>query len=115
MDANGGVDEGGRMRLGDPVTAKGILEELRRRPGERSRPELERDNIDRLLKQFWSVRQNRIRHTWKAGIQSKRRDGSSGFLLSDTNFLDPCCRYRRRGDDRLSRAGLSADRETAVG
>jgi uncharacterized protein (TIGR02302 family) len=56
--ANGGVDEGGRMRLGDPITnyavekAKGILEELRRRAGERARPEIERDYIDRLLKQF---------------------------------------------------------------
>ena len=56
--ANGGVDEGGRMRLGDPVSnyavekAKGILEELRRRAGERARPEIERDYIDRLLKQF---------------------------------------------------------------
>jgi uncharacterized protein (TIGR02302 family) len=56
--ANGGVDEGGRMRLGDPVNnyavekAKGILDELRRRAGERSRPEIERDYIDRLLKQF---------------------------------------------------------------
>ena len=56
--ANGGIDDGGRMRLGDPISnyavekAKGILEELRRRAGERARPELERDYIDRLLKQF---------------------------------------------------------------
>jgi uncharacterized protein (TIGR02302 family) len=56
--ANGGVDEGGRMRMGDPTAnyavekAKGILDELRRRAGERSRPEIERDYIDRLLKQF---------------------------------------------------------------
>jgi len=56
--ANGGVDEGGRMRMGDPIgnyaleKAKGILEELRRRAGERARPEIERDYIDRLLKQF---------------------------------------------------------------
>jgi uncharacterized protein (TIGR02302 family) len=55
---NGGVEDGGRMRLGDPTSnyavekAKGILDELRRRAGERSRPELERDYIDRLLKQF---------------------------------------------------------------
>jgi hypothetical protein len=57
-NANGGIDEGGRMRMGDPVgnyaveKAKGIIEELRRRAGERSRPEIERDYIDRLLKQF---------------------------------------------------------------
>ena len=56
--ANGGVDDGGQMRLGDPGSnyavekAKGILEELRRRAGERDRPEIERDYIDRLLKQF---------------------------------------------------------------
>jgi uncharacterized protein (TIGR02302 family) len=57
-NANGGIDDGGRMRLGDPTSnyavekAKGILDELRRRAGERARPELERDYIDRLLKQF---------------------------------------------------------------
>jgi len=57
--ANGGVDDGGRMRMGDGPDsnysvekAKGILDELRRRAGERSRPELERDYIDRLLRQF---------------------------------------------------------------
>jgi uncharacterized protein (TIGR02302 family) len=57
--ADGGVDEGGRMRMGEGPNsnyalekARGILEELRRRAGERSRPELERDYIDRLLKQF---------------------------------------------------------------
>jgi len=57
--ANGGVDDGGRMRMGDGPNnnyalekAKGILDELRRRAGERSRPELERDYIDRLLRQF---------------------------------------------------------------
>jgi uncharacterized protein (TIGR02302 family) len=56
--ANGGIDDGGRLRLGDPTSnyavekAKGILDELRRRAGERMRPELERDYIDRLLKQF---------------------------------------------------------------
>jgi uncharacterized protein (TIGR02302 family) len=55
---NGGVDDGGRLRLGAPVDsyavdkAKTILDELRRRAGERSRPEIERDYIDRLLKQF---------------------------------------------------------------
>lgn len=57
-DANGGLDDGGRMRLGGPSSnyavekAKTILDELRRRAGERSRPETERDYIDRLLKQF---------------------------------------------------------------
>ncbi len=57
--SNGGVDDGGAMRMGDGANnnyavekAKGILEELRRRAGERSRPEIERDYIDRLLKQF---------------------------------------------------------------
>jgi hypothetical protein len=57
-NANGGIDNDGRMRMGDPAAnyalekAKGILDELRRRAGERSRPEIERDYIDRLLKQF---------------------------------------------------------------
>jgi uncharacterized protein (TIGR02302 family) len=57
-DANGGIDEGGRMRMGGPTSnyavekAKTILDELRRRAGERERPEIERDYIDRLLKQF---------------------------------------------------------------
>ena len=32
--------------------AREILEELRKRSGERQRPPLERDYIDRLLKQF---------------------------------------------------------------
>jgi uncharacterized protein (TIGR02302 family) len=56
--ANSGVDDGGRLRLGGPDNnyavekAKGILDELRRRAGERERPEVERDYIDRLLKQF---------------------------------------------------------------
>ena len=57
--ANGGVDDGGRMRMGEGPNnnyalekARGILEELRRRAGERSRPDIERDYIDRLLKQF---------------------------------------------------------------
>jgi len=56
--ANGGIDNDGRLRMGDPTAnyalekAKGILDELRRRAGERSRPEIERDYIDRLLKQF---------------------------------------------------------------
>jgi len=57
-DANGGIDEGGRMRMGGPTSnyavekAKTILDELRRRAGERERPEIEHDYIDRLLKQF---------------------------------------------------------------
>jgi uncharacterized protein (TIGR02302 family) len=57
--ADGGADDGGRMRMGEGPNsnyalekARGILEELRRRAGERSRPEIERDYIDRLLKQF---------------------------------------------------------------
>jgi uncharacterized protein (TIGR02302 family) len=56
--ANSGVDDGGRLRLGGPDNnyavekAKSILDELRRRAGERDRPEIEREYIDRLLKQF---------------------------------------------------------------
>jgi hypothetical protein len=55
---NGGLDDGGEMRMGKSQSdyaiekAKEILEELRLRAGERSRPELERDYIDRLLRQF---------------------------------------------------------------
>ncbi|HLJ64243.1 MAG TPA: TIGR02302 family protein [Stellaceae bacterium] len=55
---NGGIYEGGRMRMGPKGDdagidkAKEILDELRHRAGERSRPELERDYLDRLLKQF---------------------------------------------------------------
>ncbi len=54
---NGGLDDGGLMRTGKVndtalERAKRILEELRERAGERDRPELERDYIDRLLKQF---------------------------------------------------------------
>jgi uncharacterized protein (TIGR02302 family) len=55
---NGGYDDGGQLRMGKSANdyalekAKEILEELRRRAGERSRPELERDYIDRLLKEF---------------------------------------------------------------
>jgi hypothetical protein len=36
----------------DVQRARRILDELRRRAGERNRPALERDYIDRLLKQF---------------------------------------------------------------
>jgi uncharacterized protein (TIGR02302 family) len=54
---NGGIDDGGTMRMGKVndtalERAKRILEELRQRAGERDRPVLERDYIDRLLKQF---------------------------------------------------------------
>ncbi len=54
---NGGIDDGGMMRMGKVndtalERAKRILEELRQRAGERDRPVLERDYIDRLLKQF---------------------------------------------------------------
>ena len=55
---NGGIDDGGTMRLGKSASdaamerAKAILGELRRRAGERERPALERDYIDRLLQQF---------------------------------------------------------------
>jgi hypothetical protein len=56
---NGGPNsDGGLMRMGKSGSdyalekAMGILEELRRRAGERSRPEIERDYIDRLLKEF---------------------------------------------------------------
>lgn len=56
-NGNGGIDDGGQLRMGKSNEtaldkAKEILEELRRRAGERSRPEIERDYIDRLLKQF---------------------------------------------------------------
>lgn len=54
---NGGIDDGGTLRMGKANDsaldkAKEILDELRRRAGERARPEIERDYIDRLLKQF---------------------------------------------------------------
>jgi uncharacterized protein (TIGR02302 family) len=58
-EGEGWVDDGGPMRRGtgpDVDTAlhraKTILDELRRRAGERARPEIERDYIDRLLKEF---------------------------------------------------------------
>src|SRR6185437_3129034 len=53
-NGNGGVDDGGLMRTGKSPNdyalekAKEILQELRQRAGERDRPELERDYIDRL-------------------------------------------------------------------
>ncbi len=55
---NGGYDDGGVLRMGKSANdaalekAKQILDELRRRAGERSRPAIERDYIDRLLKEF---------------------------------------------------------------
>ncbi len=55
---NGGYDDGGQLRMGRSANdyaldkARQILDELRRRAGERSRPALERDYIDRLLKEF---------------------------------------------------------------
>ena len=58
-EGDGWVDDGGPMRRGrgpevDTALkrAKTILDELRRRAGERSRPQLEHDYIDRLLKEF---------------------------------------------------------------
>jgi len=57
-NGNGGYDDGGQMRMGRSANdyaldkAKEILDELRRRAGERARPEIERDYIDRLLKEF---------------------------------------------------------------
>lgn len=58
-EGDGWVDDGGPMRRGTGPEvdtslhrAKTILEELRRRAGERSRPEIERAYIDRLLKEF---------------------------------------------------------------
>lgn len=55
---NGGYDDGGQLRMGKSANdyalekAKEILDELRRRAGERARPEIERNYIDRLLKEF---------------------------------------------------------------
>jgi len=56
---SGWVDDGGPMRRGTGPEvdaslhrARTILDELRRRAGERGRPEIERDYLDRLLKEF---------------------------------------------------------------
>jgi len=46
---DGDVDVPSRMEM---RRAREILEELRKRSGDRQRPPLERDYIDRLLKQF---------------------------------------------------------------
>jgi hypothetical protein len=57
-NGNGGLDDGGLLRTGKSPAdyalekAKAILDELRQRAGERTRPDIERDYIDRLLKQF---------------------------------------------------------------
>jgi uncharacterized protein DUF4175 len=54
----GGFDENGQLRMGKSnedyaiERARAILQELRRRAGEADRPPLERDYIDRLLKEF---------------------------------------------------------------
>lgn len=58
-EGDGWVDDGGPMRRGTGPEvdsalhrAKTILDELRRRAGQRSRPQIEHDYIDRLLKEF---------------------------------------------------------------
>jgi len=54
LSNNGNYDQGD-VKIPDQNTlqkARDILDELRRRSGERSRPELELDYIDRLLKRF---------------------------------------------------------------
>jgi uncharacterized protein (TIGR02302 family) len=54
----GGIGDGGDLQLGKSANdaaiekAREILGELRRRAGEQQRPEIERDYIDRLLKEF---------------------------------------------------------------
>jgi polyhydroxyalkanoate synthesis regulator phasin len=53
-NGNGNYDNGD-VKIPDQMEvqkAREILDELRRRAGERSRPEIERDYIDRLLKRF---------------------------------------------------------------
>jgi hypothetical protein len=53
--ANGGNYDESDVKIPDAgglQRARQILDELRRRAGERDRPEIERDYIDRLLKQF---------------------------------------------------------------
>lgn len=54
LSANGTYDQGDVAIPGDSVLQKSreILDELRRRAGERSRPTIELDYIDRLLRQF---------------------------------------------------------------
>jgi uncharacterized protein (TIGR02302 family) len=53
--ANGGAFDQGDVKIPDNNTmqkAREILDELRRRAGERDRPQIERDYIDRLLQRF---------------------------------------------------------------
>jgi hypothetical protein len=53
-NGNGNYDNGD-VKIPDQMEvqkAREILDELRRRSGERSRPEIERDYIDRLLRRF---------------------------------------------------------------
>jgi len=53
--SNNGTYDQGDVKIPDQNTlqkAREILDELRRRAGERSRPEIELDYIDRLLKRF---------------------------------------------------------------
>jgi hypothetical protein len=54
LSGNGSYDQGDVKipEEADVQKARQILDELRRRAGERSRPEIERDYIDRLLKRF---------------------------------------------------------------
>jgi hypothetical protein len=54
LSANGTYDQGNVAIPDDTVLQKSreILDELRRRAGERSRPAIELDYIDRLLRQF---------------------------------------------------------------
>lgn len=52
---NGGAFDQGDVKIPDNNTmqkAREILDELRRRAGERDRPQIERDYIDRLLQRF---------------------------------------------------------------
>ena len=52
---NGGAYEQGDVKIPDNNVmqrARDILEELRRRAGERDRPQIELDYIDRLLQRF---------------------------------------------------------------
>ena len=55
---NGGFDNGGQLRMGKALDdnalekARQILDELRHRAGQQARPEIERNYIDRLLKEF---------------------------------------------------------------
>ncbi len=53
--SSGGTTDNGDVVIpgqADIQKSREILDELRRRSGERARPEIERDYIDRLLKRF---------------------------------------------------------------